>query len=236
MVQIAIVEDDPNYTKQFSDYLEQYEREHGEKIRVTAYTDGDEITQGYQGNFDIILMDINMRFMNGMKAAEAIREKDTDVIIVFITDAPQYAIQGYKVQAFDYIVKPVSYTIFARTIERALDHRKKPDRRFLTVAVKGGKQKLDVSRIRYVEVFDHDLVYHTTEEDVEARGTMREVEEALSDEPFFKGNKGYLVNLEYVDGINGFDIQVGKDPLQVSRSRKKALIDAMNEYLGKTGR
>ena len=83
-------------------------------------------------------MDIEMRFMDGMTAAEKIREHDSEVVIIFITNMPQYAIKGYLVDALDYVLKPVSYFAFSQRIDRALVRMKKRDRKYLTIAVKGG--------------------------------------------------------------------------------------------------
>ena len=99
MLRIAIVEDEENYISVLKDYLERYKRESGEQIEVTVYHDGDEIAAFYKAQFDIILMDIEMKFIDGMTAAEEIRKSDASVAIIFITNAPQYAIRGYEVGA-----------------------------------------------------------------------------------------------------------------------------------------
>ncbi|WP_368735807.1 LytR/AlgR family response regulator transcription factor, partial [Thomasclavelia ramosa] len=92
-----------------------------------------------------------MKFMDGMSAAEKIRKMDTEVVIIFITNMPQYAIQGYRVDALDYVLKPVSYFAFTQRIDRALTRLKKREKKYLTIAVKGGMMKLDLSEICYVE-------------------------------------------------------------------------------------
>ena len=109
MIKIAIVEDDAIYSSQFKQYLNKYELENGEDFDITFYSDGDMIVEDYHSQFDIILMDVEMRFMDGMTAAEEIRKTDKEVVIIFITNMPQYAIRGYAVEALDYILKPVSY-------------------------------------------------------------------------------------------------------------------------------
>ena len=96
MVRIALVEDDPIYRNQLKEYLARYEKESAEKIRITTFTDGDEIAIGYRAEYDIILMDIEMNYMDGMTAAEEIRRLDPEVVIIFITNSPQYAIKGYQ--------------------------------------------------------------------------------------------------------------------------------------------
>ena len=95
MIRIALVEDDEDYRREFLTYLEQYERESGQRFRISVFTDGDEITEGYAADYDLILMDIAMRFMDGMTAAEHIRALDSEVVIIFITNMPQFVMKGY---------------------------------------------------------------------------------------------------------------------------------------------
>lgn len=92
MIEIAIVEDEENYRNILQEYLQKYEQEYGEQIHLSVYTDGDEITENYSAKYDIIFMDIEMQFMDGMTAARKIREADKGVIIIFITNMAQYAI------------------------------------------------------------------------------------------------------------------------------------------------
>lgn len=100
MIRIAIVEDEQNYIDKLSEYLDRYKKEYGEQLSVTVFHDGDEISSGYKAQFDIILMDIEMKFVNGMSAAEEIRKVDSEVTIIFITNTPQYAVRGYEVGAW----------------------------------------------------------------------------------------------------------------------------------------
>ena len=76
MIKIAVAEDEEIFAEELRDYLSRYEKESGERFSVTFYRDGDELVCEYQGQFDLILMDIQMKFMDGMSAAEEIREKD----------------------------------------------------------------------------------------------------------------------------------------------------------------
>ena len=138
MIRIAIVEDEESYISVLKEYLERYKKESGEQIEVTVYHDGDEIAAFYRAQFDIILMDIEMKFIDGMTAAEEIRKVDSSVSIIFITNAPQYAIRGYEVGALDYILKPVSYFTFSQKLGRAVSKLKKRSRKWITIPVKGG--------------------------------------------------------------------------------------------------
>jgi DNA-binding LytR/AlgR family response regulator len=175
MLNIAIVDDDENYRTQIKGMLHDYEKEFGESFHITEYTDGDELVEKYKSDFDIILLDVEMQFMDGMSAAEEIRQVDPDVILVFITNMPQYAIRGYKVDALDYILKPISYYPFSQTIKRAIGRRHRTDKEYLVVGIKGGKQKIDIDEICYLEVINHDLYIHTISGVIEAKGTINGV-------------------------------------------------------------
>lgn len=236
MLRIAVVEDDKTYAAQLKEYLARYGTETNHKINVTLFPDGEDIVTDYSADFDIILMDVEMTFMDGMTAAEKIREKDSEVVIIFITNMPQYAIQGYRVDALDYVLKPISYFAFSQRIDRALTRVKKKETNYIAVAQKGGKKKLDVDKICYVEVRDHDLIYHSTDGNVVTKGSMKEAEDALDATKFFRCNRCYLVNLEYVEDFHGSDVTVASDVIQVSRARKKAFLDALNDYMNEVGR
>ena len=85
MYQIAIVEDEEIYAKLLEEFIHRYERDSFQQFKIRHYRDGSEIAENYRGGFDIILMDIQMKFMDGMTAAEMIRRRDPEVLIIFIT-------------------------------------------------------------------------------------------------------------------------------------------------------
>ena len=80
-------------------------------------------------------------------AADHIRKMDPEVVIVFVTNLAQYAIQGYSVNALDYILKPLNYFSFSQRLTRCLRYVKKREDAYITVAVKGGTLKLEIGDI-----------------------------------------------------------------------------------------
>ena len=236
MVRIALVEDDAGYRRELTEYLDRFARECGEHFAVSTFSDGAEIAEGYTAEFNIILMDIAMSYMDGMSAAEAIRQVDDEVVIIFLTNMPQYAMKGYSVGALDYVLKPVSYFAFSQRIQRALERMKKRAEKYISIPFKGGMRKLAASQISYVEVRDHDLTYHTASEVLPAKGTLSEAEALLGSQSFFRCNKCYLVNLEYVDRVDNNSVLIGGEQIQVSRARKRALLDALNDYINEVSK
>ena len=230
-VRAAIVEDSAADRALMAKYLRRYEREKGLRFELTEFQDGEDLVTDYTADYDLILLDIRMTFMDGMQAARRVREMDEDVVILFITVVPQYAIEGYKVRAADYILKPFSWQDFSDSLDRALRLARPQGRDTVTIALKGGRMKLEADSICYVEAQDHLLVYNTLNGSYTAKGTMKEAEKQLGADRFFRCNRCYLVNLSHVEVYQGSDIHVNGDVIQVSRRRKKSFMDALNLYL-----
>ena len=125
MYKIAVVEDEKEYQESLINSLHRIEKEQGEQFMVRLFNDGMDILDEYSVDYDLLLLDIKMKYIDGMETARRIREIDKDVTIIFITSLAQYAIEGYKVQAFDFILKPVKYEQFQVTINHALNSIKK---------------------------------------------------------------------------------------------------------------
>ena len=236
MIRVALVEDDETCRNELTGYLNRYGEESHQHFRITSLSDGKDLVTGYNGDYDMILLDIEMPCMDGMTTAQKIREMDSEVILLFITNMPQYAMKGYEVDALDYVLKPVSYFSFSQRIDRAIKRMNRRTHRYFTILVKGGLQKLDTSQITYVEVQDHELIYHTRENSYITKGSLSEAEVFLEPDHFFRCNKCYLINLEYVESVQNSNIQIGDDWIQVSRAKKKAFMDALNNYINEVGK
>ena len=235
MIRLALVEDDELYRSQLREYIDKYSAVSGEKFTVTEFSDGDEIALGYKAVYDIILMDIEMKFMDGMMAAEEIRKVDTEVIIIFITNSPQYAIKGYAVGALDYVLKPVPYFAFSQQLQKAVNQLAKRTRHYLAVSVDGGMRRLDAATIYYIESEGHRVHFYTEDGDFSAPGALMALEEKLTGRLFARCNSGYLVNLAQVSGVQQNTVQVGPHELQISRPKRRAFLAALADYIGGEG-
>lgn len=235
MIRIAVVEDEETSASTIKNYLTQYAKEAGRQFDITVYADGEDIVANYHAEFDIILMDIELQSMDGMTAARRIRQVDDKVIIIFITNMAQYAIQGYEVDALDYIVKPISYFSFARHLDRAvvrLDKRAS-EAKSVVITARNGSARVPLDELLWVESHGHQLTYHTAFGEYKSTvNTMKTVEQTLEPYHFFRCNKGYLVNLAHVRGIDGGDALVGDDRVPVSQSKRGAFVKALADYAG----
>lgn len=231
-MRIAIVEDEKHCAQIMQQHLEKFSKEFGYQLEYTLYVSGIEFLNDFRGQYDIVMLDIVMPGINGMETARRIRKTDPEVILLFVTSMAQFAIQGYEVDAMDYILKPVNYAPFAQRFARAVKRLKGQEKHYLMIPQKSGTKKLDIKSILYVESQGHNLVYHTAQGEWVSPGTMKQAEENLLPFHFFRCNKGYLVALAHVDEISDGCAVVGGDRLLISRSRKNAFLEALTNYIG----
>ena len=161
MNRIAIVEDDQGYRDTLFTYIKQYEQERDTAFEATPFEKADDFLAVYNGDYDIILMDIEMPGTNGMDAAEQIRKKDAQVVIMFITNMAHYAIKGYEVGALDFVLKPIQYLNFANKMDRAMQLVENRGSKPVMIQTGTGVKKIDSRDIFYVEIQNHVLRYHT---------------------------------------------------------------------------
>ena len=235
MIRIAIVEDEAAVREQLTGYVQRYTRQYGTTFEVTEFSDGVEILDEYRPMYDIVLLDVEMKHLDGMETAQRIRELDKDVVLIFITNMAQYAIKGYAVGALDYVLKPVPYFAFSQQLQKAVEKLSRRVRHYLAVPVEGGLRRLDTASIYYLESEGHRVHFYTEDGEFMAPGALKTFEEKLAERPFARCNSGYLVNLGQVSGVQQGMVQVGPYELQVSRPKRKSFLAALADYIGGEG-
>jgi DNA-binding LytR/AlgR family response regulator len=231
-ISVAIVEDNHECTDTLKKYLKKYSRDYNIIIDLFTFQDGEDIVSFYESKYDIILMDIEMKHLDGMSAAKKIREFDKDVIIIFITNTPQFAIKGYEVKALSYLLKPVPYFAFQQEINNAMSEIKKTKESFILITTDNGIVKLNIFDIYYVETMKHYLLVHTKSGEYRTKLSMKKMEDNLKDGSFFRCNSCYLINLDEVTGVSGDFAMIKKIELKISRPRKKEFMEALTANFG----
>ncbi len=236
MYTIAIVDDEQESIDEFKTCLSRYFSEYGNgnEYRIVEFHDGSELLDNYKPNYDIIFLDIEMEQLDGINAARKIRNLDDHTAIIFLTRMARYAINGYDVQAIDFIVKPLDYDKFAVKFRKALDYVEST--RTTTIEIKSteGMRYVSGRDIYYLEVLDHKLIYHTIQGNIETYGTFKDAQVELEEEgSFYPCNRCYLVNLRYVNGTDGSSVYLSSgESLIISRHKKKDFLAAVARYYG----
>lgn len=232
MFSIAICDDEAAFRKHIQEYLHKYQQYRHLHFHTVEAQSGQQLLNIADNSLDIIFLDIKMKQMDGMQTARRLREKNHHVQIIFMTSAPEYALEGYKVNAFDYLVKPVNYRSFCEMMDHLLK-RLARESDCLRIKNNDSINKIYISSIIYIETFQRNLLIHTPETNYISHEKLGIMEKKLADKGFFRCNSGYLVNLAFVDQLdrqeNLLHLSSG-DCISVSRPRKKDCIQALSEY------
>lgn len=235
MIKTCIVEDDEATAATIDKYIRKYFAAGGASVEIVKYGDARAFLREYTAA-DVVFMDIDLPGLNGMEAVRELRGKDAEVTVIFVTNLAQYAVSGYEVSAFDFIVKPIAYGSFAMKLRRLMQYLAARRPCEIGVVTRHGTVLINASEIKYVEIMRHVVTYHTVRGDFVGNGTLKNVMSMLDDLPFVLCNRCYLVNLAYVTQIVKGEVCVGGEMLQISAPRRKSFLDRFNEYLGAGGK
>ena len=230
MKRIAIVDDDEQMRLLLKSYIDKFSESYSEKLQVSLFAFPELFLTNYRPEYDMVLMDIDMPSMNGLQASKRLRKLDENVVLVFVTNLAQYAIKGYEVDATDFIVKPVSYEKFAVKLTRALKHVPEGGSQTLLLKTEDGTVTVDISDVKYIEVQGHYVFYHTHKDVYRIRGSLKQTIEKVNNQQFFVCDKCFIVNLAYIEAVLTNTVSVDGEEINVSRPKKKALMDALSAY------
>ena len=173
-MRIAIVEDDDTSAQTLRQFLMEFEKTDPDiSFQITRYMGGLAFLDDYKEGFDVVFMDIILPDTNGLEASRKLRKIDSNVFLVFVTNMEQFAVKGYEVNAFDYIVKPVAYFNFFMKMQRLVDAyklltvKKVPLKTFDCVVF------VPTNEIKYVEISGHIAVYYTVKGNYQVRTTLK---------------------------------------------------------------
>lgn len=232
-MKIAIVENEEKEITKYLEFIKQYENETKERVEVSTFNNGFDFIENYEADFNCVFMDIDMPGINGLETSQKLRELDQDIIIIFVTNLPQFAIDGYKVQALDFLLKPLDYVNFKvelNKVNRFCKSTKK--KKSLWINQKGGNYKIPFNDIIYIEIIRHDVVIHTVESEYKFRGSLTSIEEKLDKDMFIRIGSPFIVNLAYVEGVvKGECVLQNKVRIPISRQNKTMFMEALNSYL-----
>ncbi len=232
-MKVAIVENEKQEISKYLRFIKQYESETREKVDAVTFNNGFDFIECYEGDFDCVFMDIDMPGINGLETSLKLRELDEEIIIIFVTNLPQFAIDGYKVQALDFLLKPLDYINLKVELNKVSRFVKSVSKKkSLWINQKGGNYKISYSDIIFIEIVRHDVVIHTNETEYKFRGSLTAIEEKLDKDLFIRIGSPFIVNLSYVQGVvKGECILKNDIHLPISRQNKSMFMEALNSFL-----
>ena len=233
MWNIAIIEDEEAMSNQLVSYFAKFGKDYNESFSFAIFNNAETFLKNYKKEYSVVLMDINLPGMNGMECVKKLREIDDTVLVVFVTNLSQFAVDGYEVKAFDFVVKPISYYNFSLKLKRALSHLSSLNNYELIISTKDKKYFININQLIYIEIRNHTIIYHLVNEEIKGSGTLKSLYTNLKKHHFAFCNQCYLVNLAFVKGIDDGYLLINNEKIRIASSRKKSFMQELTAYIGK---
>jgi len=229
VVNICILDDDAEAAKYLYDTIGECLSGQGVKFSADVYFGGDAVLNALDSSgycYNVYFLDILMRGMNGIQVAKEIRKRDGSATIIFLTSSPEYALEGYSVHAYNYLLKPLERDTLYEMLGKLLVREKPRGTKQLQITSNGVVKNVFYRDIVYIEVRRNKLlIVLNTGEKAETYSTITKVAELLKGEMMFtRTHRSFIVNMQYVREITSTTICVRPDyRIPVSRTYSAAV-------------
>lgn len=232
-LRIALCDDEQAMRELLEKYIGEWAVLRNHPAAVSSFCSGGELLRALDGKpFDLVVLDIQMQEPDGMRVARTIRETDCQTGILFVTGYEDYLAEGYEVEAFRYLLKPLKKEKLQEALDSFLVRRRKQPR-FWTLKTPYGQKRVSLSEILYVESFGHTCRLYTLEESFPVKAGITEMEQQMQalGLAMFRTHRSYLVNLAQVTAVGREQVSLcGEVNAPVSRTRYQALNQAFIRY------
>lgn len=229
-MKLAICDDDTMHQNILTAALDTYRTPAGDHVQYDIYQNGlDLLASMHTRHYDALLLDILMPSFTGIETAKEIRESDKNIPIIFLTTSPEYAVESYRIHAFDYLLKPMEPKTLYETLDKAFSVREATLENSILIQTAKAIYVFSLSQIEFLEVSNHTLLFHLVDGTVQSiSGRLSDYEETLLKHPeFLKVHRSYIVNMDLMKAINqkrfisltGKDVPISRNMIHVIQKR-----------------
>lgn len=216
---IAICDDEQNQIEYITSIVTSWSNHKGHSCEIRTFASAEAFLFEYEEDkaYDILLLDVEMKNMNGIELAKRIRKDNNRAEILFITSHFEFVGEGYEVDALHYLIKPISVEKLTQVLTKAAE-KLSVEPPSVVISCEGETVKLYESDILYVESFLHYIVIHTKDNEYKIKENISVFENKVSD-VFYRIHRSYLVSLKYITRISRTSVNIGNTELPLSRGK-----------------
>ncbi len=226
---VAICDDMEEERLRLSKMLRNYAYRKNTGFHIELYSSGNHLVSALKpGRWDIVLLDIYMDGMDGMKAAEHLRREDKDCILIFVTMSREHGTESYKFMASDYLLKPVRQEHLDKSLNWCLN---KYSERFRTISVRSEWDDIEIPirDIHYIESALHTADIHTRQRVIKTPRGINALEKDIGSGDFLRCHRSYLINMNHVRRMDKQDFVMDNGDLVPIRTASPA--DIRQEFI-----
>ena len=201
------------------------------EITIQQFSSGTELLQ-YNKTIDILFLDIQMDYINGMETARKLRNRKFKGFIIFITILKEMVFQSFEVQAYDYLLKPITEKQFDKTMERLFTSIQNANEANLLIQKGHESRIISFEDIVYCEIIDRKVYLHLSSSEIlDFYDRIENLEKKLNNN-FFRCHRSFLINLKHLKSYkNGIAYMENGQEIPVSRLRSKTFSNVILQYM-----
>jgi DNA-binding LytR/AlgR family response regulator len=186
-----------------------------------------------KGTVQLLFLDIQMPKITGLDFFKTLSQAPP---VIFTTAYPQYAVEGFEVNALDYLLKPISFDRFLKAVMKAKEYYEvreknademKPGSDHFFIKADGKLVRITFEEVLFVEALQNYVTIHTRDKKYMTYLTFKSVEDYLPADRFIKTHKSYIVAASQIDSIEANDIRIGAHHIPISRNLKDEVMDRL---------
>lgn len=230
-LKIAICDDEKLQLNLLETYCNAWLKKNKLQAEITTFSSAEAFLFTYEDNkdFDILLLDIQMKELDGISLAKKLRELEDNLSIIFITGVKDFVFEGYHVQAIDYILKPVEQAKLELALGRAYKNTQKSES-YIFLQVENELVKVFEKDILYIESSGHKSIVYTSKNNYEVKKGISILENELKQNYFYKCHRSFIVNILHIDSIAKTDVKINKTLIPIARGKWEELNKAFLNY------
>lgn len=215
---IAVCEDHSRDASELVGHLQRHMERNGYTADIHCFESGEALLHAFKpGAFDSVFMDIYMTGLTGIETAKKLRALDRNFALVFVSVSDEHAREAYSLRACAYVSKPIEQDELALAFSQC-EHMFIKNARFIEIISQRRSVKLPLAKIIYVEVYNRNVIFHTTNGAITATMTLDEVEQTCG-AAFLRCHRSYVINLNQVQCFNEQDILMKNGEIVPMRQR-----------------
>lgn len=241
MLHIAICDDSQASVVEIHSYTENYFQQRHISVAIDTFSNAEQLLEGDCALYDIFLLDVRMKSIDGLAAGKQVRKKNSTAIIVYISEMIEYAPMAYEVQAFRYLLKSDLSNSISRCFDEILEELQKRKATF-PIKTDMGNYYVPIKDILYIESRKRLVTFHLSKEtsairqEFECYGKLTDLEQALSPYGFVPLQRGFLVNMDRILFISKTQATLDNGmTIQISEKNHNEIIRQYNLWKGVVG-
>lgn len=237
-MRIAICDDNKLQLNMIARMLDKYTAPNGDRISYSTYGNALDLLDSMDNTtYDALLLDILMPGMNGLDVAKELRARQNPIPIVFLTSTAEFAVESYRVEAFDYLMKPVDGNALRTTMDKLSKTIEQLADSSLQINTAKSIVLVPYSQLEFLEVNNRTLTFYSISGNQKSiPGRLIDYEKSLLDrQEFMKVHRSYIVNFKHVREFlhTAFIMQSGTE-IPISRNLQATVKQKYNEFLKST--